>query len=95
MGATDGSRLYDIYLEVMMPTAQKAIEAHSEEEETNWKQNFGQALIGDMTNPDISIETIMETYFKKELSSRQRKDLYNYLTKMREDVIKAMKEHTN
>lgn len=86
------SSLYDVYMGVIMPTAHDVVkEEFKEKEDTAKKPDFAKSYFTDLTNKDMPIEAIIDKYFKKDLTPKERQGLYHFLSEAREDAIKHIR----
>lgn len=89
--------LYDLYMQIMMPTARDVVKQELDEVEKvpSSIMGFGEAITTDLLNTKVSIDAIIDKYFKNSIPASERKNLRAFLTQKRAEAIEHFKKGTN
>lgn len=83
---TEGHNAYDIFYEVLMPTAHEMVLREMSENESDEDDGTAQQvtdLAEDLMNPDVSIDDIIAKHFRDDMTDEERQSVKEKLENLR------------
>lgn len=79
---TEGHNAYDIFYEVLMPTAHEMVLSEIKENESDGDKE--KDLAEDLMNPDMPIDDILDKHFRDDMTAEQRQKAKEKLQNLRD-----------
>ena len=87
----DGMDAYELFSRVIMPTAHRLVQLELDAIDTK-EHDTACDMAMDVVNPDITIEEIVDKYFKDDITASQRRSIGKKIEKMRMGYLRRAGE---
>ena len=88
---TDGNNAYDIFCDVLMPTAHEMVlreMAEQEEDEQDSAESLAASLATDLMDPSMTLDDIINKHFRDDMTGDERQQVRQELQSLRDTYMK-------